>query len=156
MKSHNYLLSATFMLAMLLMIYFRSKIESWFALQFETVKEFSPEKYPTDIAEVSKLWAQSYKWAFTLSFTILFSLASLGCIFSLFPFGQVLRSIFAIFSIIFILIVFFSMLSLFTHNYTLGFGVVLYLKKLLHTPYLTLFFILYYWKINNPYAPKQD
>lgn len=155
MKWHNYLLSALCMAIMLLLIYFRSGIESWFASQFQSVKEFSAEKYPINFHSIANLWNQKYKWAFTISFTTLFSLASLGCVWFLFPFKVVFRNMIFIFISIFGLIILFSIFSLISHRYDLGFGVVHYLKKLLHSAYLTLFLILYYWKINNPFAPKK-
>ncbi len=150
MAWRNLFLAAICMLSMLLLIYFRANIENFFAQQFHTHKEFSSDKYPTDFNSISLLWQQGYKWAFTVSFTILFSLLSLGCVWFLFPYKNVLNGILFIFAIVIVLIFFFSIISLATHSYQLGFGVVLYLKKLLHTPYLTLFIILYYWKINNP------
>jgi len=150
MLRRNLFLSAICMLAMLLLIYFRGNLEGFFAALFHSRKEFSSEKYPTDLDSLPKLWQQSYKWVFTISFTSLFSLFSLACIWFLFPQKKVLNEVLIIFSLVFMLIIFFSIVSIATHSYQLGFGAVLYLKKLLHTPYLTLFLILYYWKINNP------
>lgn len=150
MKWLRHILLSISVAVILLLLYFRRKIELAFASLFSQAWNVSADKYPTSFSNIDKLFIYSYKWAFTGFFTFFFILANICFVWSLFPKRIVFVTQLKVYSLVVLLIVFFSILSISTGNYQVGFGVVYFIKKALQTPYLSLFFILYYWKINPP------
>ncbi len=146
----KYVLAILCVAIICLMLYYRAGIELYFAQLFHTKKNFSAEKYPIDFKNFQILFSYGYKWSFSIVFTAIYSLCSFGLVWLLFPFKNVARTMIILYGSIFLLMIFFSLISLLMHNYESGFGIVYYLKKLVQTPYLTIFLILYYWKINDP------
>ena len=111
--------------------------------------EFSPEKYPTSINNVNRIFDYSYKWWMTIFFIGMYVLLNILLVYLLFPASFNLLSFVIVYGSLLVFSLVFIVLGFAFNNYRVGFGSVQYIKNVIQTPYIALFFILYYWKIKR-------
>jgi len=118
------------------------------AKQYDQKPDWGSEKYPQNINQLSKLSSYSYKWILNSIYTICYVGATYLLVFGLFPYKKVIVQMHYVYVMIFGLIVLFASIGLVSHRFDVGFGIVQYLKRLIQGLYLTMFFLIYFWKIN--------
>lgn len=129
-----------------------SEIEIKLSKLYNEPMNFSNDKYPTSLENISKLNFDSYKWLLNFYRFFSYIFCTFLILLSLFPFKKVfLTLIYAYILILFTSIILICLGFLF-HNFTLGFGNIQYLKRFIQSPVLLIFLGMYFWKINPIYS----
>ncbi len=125
-----------------------SSVEIFLAKKYEQTMDFGTDKYPNSFNNLSKFNFDSYKWILNLIRFSAFIAATFIFVFCVFPYKKVINNL--VFTYIFILFVsiFLLIVGLYFQKFTIGFANIQYLKRLIQSPMIALFFGIYYWKIN--------
>lgn len=136
--------------------YVRRDFDRYFSKKFDSTSSFNytSEKFPQTIEGFQDNIASNYKWVSSCLYSLIYVLISVGIIWVLFQNKKnagvtlVLYLALFVFSIILILIG-----NLFG-SYKLGYGLAQNIKRLIQSPLLTFFLIIYFWKIKPTVKPN--
>lgn len=125
-----------------------SIIEIQLSKLYNESMEFSNNKYPISVANISKLNFGSYKWVLNLYRFFSYIFCTFLILLCLFPFKKVLLSLIYTYFLLLIASIFLICLGFLFHNFSIGFGNIQYIKRCIQSPILIIFFGIYFWKIN--------
>jgi hypothetical protein len=134
---------------MFLLGYNRKNIDRWFAQKYDMKQNFGyfNDKYPDTISGFQQSVFNNYKWISSSLVTFLFCFISVGIIAVIFGKKQ-MQIVSYMYLIALVGVITLIIIGNIVGSYKMGYGLAQNIKKIIQTPVLTLFFILYFWKIN--------
>lgn len=128
--------------------YYRNDFDAYFESKYKGNSNLT-DKYPTSIAKITANISANYKWISSTLYSIIYMAISVLIIFVLFAQPKIVFTTFIIYVSLFLMCFVLILIGNWIGSYKYGYGLAQNIKKLIQSPLLTFFIILYYWKIQK-------